>query len=196
MDVLNVVRFRPVHTNGLRLEVIQQPDQGSGLYEWALLDESGRPRPEKLDLHLQQPAFVDGVTMRFADGPSWCAPMAVDIDMPVGRTRASLTSEHHGTLDTALWHASFPAVETDQVQLTLYRTPGTSMRLIEAHTDLVVQRSYNLRAVHTGKRVVLMVDGIQRVELLGGWGTARIALEADGAEAHIDDITCFRIEPE
>jgi len=53
--------------------------------------------------------------------------------------------------------------------------------------------SVNLRAVKLKDRVILFVNGQQRLEISGSWPASQVGLTSEGMASHFGGLTLFRI---
>ena len=53
--------------------------------------------------------------------------------------------------------------------------------------------SFNLRAVKLKDRVILFVNGQQRLEIGGSWPASQVGLTSEGLACHFSGLTQFRI---
>jgi hypothetical protein len=196
IDTLHVVRFEPVTTAALRMEVQQQDGFGSGLYEWTVLRGGAPDQAEGLGLYLKRAGLVSEVTLAFDAEPPHAPPVACTVQVPVEAAWSPVTvsASERGPLRNQLT-VRFAPVTTDRLRVRVQRTPGTTIRLLAAHAVLRGQPSMNLRTVKLPERVVLMVDGKQVLDIPGHWPPARVGLTAEAMQARFNGITCFHISP-
>jgi hypothetical protein len=193
IDVLHAVRFAPVQTSALRLEVQQQAGFGSGVYEWTFLEADEPGRPLELDLHLKRPSFVTGLEMDFDPAEPNTPPVGCDLFYPdaQGQWQPVQPSGEQQGVD----RMAFAPVLADRLRARIYVKPGGRARLIQAHARVEGQPSRNLRAVKLADRVLLMIDGKQKLEIPGVWPPSQVGLTAQGTQAVYNGILCFQIDP-
>ena len=195
-DVLNVVRFTPVTTTALRMIVHQQEGYGSGIYEWSGLEDGVPDLADCAVLNMKRSAWISGLSLRFDTRSPYALPVRVTVtrtDKMDEPPLAVLTLEDSSAVGEEVI-IRFDPVETRKLGVRMNPRPGAYVHLWDAHAEVSGQRSYDLRAVKLQDRVLLLVDGKQRLDISRHWPSARVGLTARGMRARFDDITCFRID--
>jgi len=89
---------------------------------------------------------------------------------------------------------NFRAVKTNQLRVNFTVKPGEYCCVSKAYAKVEWQPSYNLRSVKVSDKIIIFIDGKQKLEIPGSWPKSKVGITAENCEAEFNGITCFRIE--
>ena len=166
IDKLNYVKFSPVKTSALKLEIKSKPKRSSGLYEWTVFNSARSGRKVTGDLFLKRGGDVSKIDFIFDERPPYSKPASI----------------------------SYKKISDNHFEFTAFVPPGKLFRIIRAYATVKRQKSYNIRAVKLSDRVIIFLDGRQIFEIPGQWQKSQVVLTAKNCKAAFDSVTCFDIE--
>jgi len=190
IDKLNVIRFEPIETKALKLKIKSKKGFSSGIYEWTVLDAKDNSRIEFFDLYLKRKGLISSIKLRFENNPPFSKPLNYTIQHldKKGRWKTADQIKINDGIVT------FNPVETDRLRIKLMVNPGTHCHLARAMARVEKQQTFNLRAVKLPEKVLIMIDGKQKIEIKGKWAKSKIAIFAENCKAAFNGITWFQIK--
>jgi len=190
INKLNVVRFESVKTTAMKMEVKSQKGFSSGLYEWTVLDTDDDSRIEYSDMHLKRAGLISGVKLRFENHAPFSKPLNYKIQYrdKKGNWKFVKKAKQEENI------LKFNPVETDWLRVKLMVKPGTHCQVARAYAYVESEASFNIRSVKLKDKVLVMINGKQKLEIPGRWPKSQVGVSADNCLATFNGITLFRVE--
>jgi len=190
IDKLNVVRFETIETKALKMKVKSKKGFSSGLYEWTVLDSDSDSRIEFINMHLKRVGLISGVKLRFENHAPFSSPM--DLAIQYRDIKGNWKSVKKIKQEENIFN--FKPVETDRLRLKLMVKPGTHCKVARAMAYVKYEPSFNIRSVKLPDKVLIMINGKQKLEIPGRWPESQVGVSAENCAAVFNGITCFQIE--
>jgi len=190
IDKLNVIRFEPVETKALKMIIKSKKGFSSGLYEWTVLDSDKNARIEFADMHLKRPGLISGLKLRFENHAPFSNPLNFTIQYRGKKGNWKSIKEIKLEKDIL----KFKPVEADRIRIKLMVKPGTHCQVARAMAWVESEPSFNIRTVKLSDKILIMIDGKQKLKIPGSWPKSQVGVSAENCTAAFNGITCFRIE--
>ncbi len=190
INKLNLVEFEPVKTSAMKMKVTAKNNKGAGLYEWTVIDSKTGGREEEINLYLKRVGIISELKINFDKRK----PFDYPVKWTLQYKNKNQKWENVETITQTQNEIKFKKIETNQLRLKYIVKPGSYCRVVKTYTKVEWQPSYNIRSVKLSDKVIIFIDGKEKIEIPGAWAKSKVGIAAENCTAEFNGITCFWIE--